>query len=178
MLVNFDFIERLEGNSLVGYVPDHLNSNSGVTIASGFDLGSRKRRYIKNTFKPELAAKLVPYCGIRGLSARLMTSFMPLVITESEARSINEIVQAQALSKLLKSWKSATPIKFDSLSIEQRTVVASVAFQYGSLAARAPKFWHQVTSGDWVGAMGNLRNFGDRYDTRREVEADFLEKGL
>lgn len=178
MLVDFDFIKRLEGSSLVGYVPDYQNSKSGVTIASGFDIGSRKRRYIKTTFEPALAKKLVPYCGIRGLSARLMTSFMPLVITESEARSINEIVQAQALSKLLKSWKSATPIKFDSLSIEQRTVVASVAFQYGSLAARAPKFWHQVTSGDWVGAMGNLRNFGDRYDTRREVEADFLEKGL
>ncbi len=178
MLIDFDFIEALEGNSLIGYVPDHLNSNSGVTIASGFDIGARKRRYMKKSFSPELAAKLIPYCGVRGLSAKLMTNFMPLTITESEARCINELIQSQAVKKLVESWRKASQIDFDTLNIAQRTVVASVAFQYGSLALKAPNFWQQVTTGDWVGALANLRNFGDRYDTRRNIEADYLERAL
>lgn len=178
MLVDFDFIERLEGSSLVGYVPDHNNSNSGVTIACGFDIGARKRRTIKKMFNPELAAKLVPYCGVHGLSAKLMTSFIPLLITQDEASCINAIVQKQALDKLLKRWKSATSIKFESLSVEQRTVVASVSFQYGSLMLKTPNFWRQITTGDWLGALANLRDFGDRYDTRRNTEADLLENYL
>lgn len=178
MLVNFDFIERLEGSSLVGYVPDHLNSKSGVTIASGFDIGSRKRRYIKREFNPKLAKKLLPYCGVRGLSAKLMTSFMPLKVTEHEASCINQVIQRQAMSKLLKMWGKSSSYKFEDLTIEQRTVVASVSFQYGRLAIATPKFWQQVTTGDWSSALANLRDFGDRYDTRRNIEADYLEKSL
>lgn len=178
MLVNFDFIERLEGSSLVGYVPDHLHSRSGVTVASGFDIGARKRRYIKKTFNPSLAAKLLPYCGVRGLSAKLMTSFLPLTITEYEAKCINQVSQRQAMKRLLSMWNKSSAFHFESLTIEQKTVVASVAFQYGSLVIAAPKFWHQVTTLDWIGAIANLRDFGDRYDTRRNIEADYLEKSL
>ncbi|WP_393941438.1 pesticin C-terminus-like muramidase, partial [Shewanella sp. S23-S33] len=40
--VNFGFISGLEGGPILqGYVPDPKNSNSGVTIATGFDLGQR-----------------------------------------------------------------------------------------------------------------------------------------
>ena len=175
MLVDFNFIKKLEGNKLKGYVPDFENSNSGVTIACGFDLGQRKRRYIKKQFSKLLAAKLLPYCGVKGLSAKLMTNFIPLEITQQEADEINSAVQASALNKLLLRWRKASDIPFDSLPIEVRTVIVSVAFQYGSLALKAPVFWSQVTNGDWYGALKNLRDFGDRYSSRRNTEADLLE---
>ena len=41
-MIDFTFIEKLEGYRLEGYVPDAENSQSGVTIASGFDLGQRQ----------------------------------------------------------------------------------------------------------------------------------------
>ncbi len=44
-------------------------------------------------------------------------------------------------------------------------VIASVAYQYGSLSR---------TNRDWQGALENLRDFGDVYDTRRNKEADLL----
>lgn len=178
MLVDYEFIEELEGFSLVGYVPDHNNSKSGVTIACGFDIGARKRQFIAKNFEPSLAVKLLPYCGVKGLSAKLMTNFMPLKITREEASTINRVVQNQAIERLLASWSKATSTAFDALSIEQRTVVASVSFQYGSLAAKAPKFWLQVTAGDWYAALANLRDFKDRYKTRRNKEADLLENYL
>ena len=107
-----------------------------------------------------------------------MTNFIPLTITKDEAHEINAFIQAVALKKLAKNWKKATSTRFDSLSPEQQTVVASVAFQYGTLRTETPNFWRQVTTGDWFGALNNLRDFGDRYDTRRNKEADLLESYL
>ena len=40
--INWDFILEQEGFETTGYVPDADNSKSGVTIASGLDLGARK----------------------------------------------------------------------------------------------------------------------------------------
>jgi type VI secretion system secreted protein VgrG len=41
-MIDFSFIGQLEGNKTEGYVPDPENSNSGVTIASGFDIGQHQ----------------------------------------------------------------------------------------------------------------------------------------
>ena len=64
---------------------------------------------------------------------------------------------------------------FHDLSDECQTVVASVAFQYGRLEVATPNFWRQVTTGYWLAALENLRDFGDRYPTRRNKEADLLQ---
>ena len=40
-LIDFDFIKDREGFETKGYVPDPEGSQSGVTIASGFDLGQK-----------------------------------------------------------------------------------------------------------------------------------------
>jgi hypothetical protein len=53
-----------------------------------------------------------------------------------------------------------------------------VAFQYGDLARRTPNFWRQVTEKKWADVIANLRNFGDHYATRRNVEADLLQDWL
>lgn len=39
MSVDFKFIEKFEGCSLVGYVLDFENSDLGVIIVNGFDIG-------------------------------------------------------------------------------------------------------------------------------------------
>jgi len=35
-----------------------------------------------------------------------------------------------------------------------------------------------VTSGDWQGVYNNLMNFGDKYSTRRQLEAGLLSQDI
>lgn len=171
------FIAELEGRSLTGYVPHPSGSISGVTIASGFDIGQREHLEIMRAFGVELGGKLAPHVGVTGYDAINRLALIPLTITDQECESINTFAHRQATQRLLESWpRSSTP--FGCLADECQTVIMSVAFQYGNLATRTPNFWRQVTTGDWVGALRNLRDFGDAYSTRRNKEADLLEKRM
>lgn len=169
-MIRSNFIMELEGHSLSGYVPD--SGRSGVTIASGFDIGQRSINELEDAFNDDLVDKLELYVGLTGIHAELELERNPLVVTNAEASTINDYAHKQAKDRLLDEWCGSVP--FDCLSDECQTVVASVAFQYGSLAAKCPNFWRQVTGGDWFEAYKNLCDFGDAYGTRRNKEAELL----
>jgi nucleoid-associated protein YgaU len=38
-----------------------------------------------------------------------------------------------------------------------------------------PNFWSDVTEGRWESVIQKLRDFGDRYPSRRNAEADLLQ---
>lgn len=173
--IDFNVINEFEGYSLAGYVPDAGNSESGVTIASGFDLGQRSVMEICDAFDQDLADKLAPFAGIKGAEAVAKLDKENLIITNDDAGTINWFAHREATSLLVQRWNECAVIPFDALNSAQQTVLASVAFQYGSMAHKCPNFWRQTTSGDWGAAIKNLRNFGDRYPTRRNKEADILE---
>ena len=169
--IDFDFILKQEGFETQGYVPDAENSKSGVTIASGFDLGARVLSDLKGL--PEDIVKiLTPFLSLKGAEAQEVAS--NLNVNEEQAKIINEFAKSEAITNLKTKWETSTGTSFDTLSKEQATVLASVAFQYGDLESRTPNFWKQATSGDWEGAYNNLLNFGDRYDSRRKDEANYL----
>ena len=171
--IDFDFILKQEGFETKGYVPDAENSKSGVTIASGFDLGARKLSDLKG-LPQDIIDLLSPFLGFQGAEA---SEIAPnLEVTEDQAKIINEFAKSEAITRLKNKWENATGTSFDDLGTEQATVLASVAFQYGDLESRTPNFWKQTTSGDWVGAYKNLLKFGDRYTSRRLDEAALLWK--
>ncbi len=172
--IDWDFILEQEGFRLKGYVPNPEGSDSGVTIASGFDLGARSVSDLKGLSK-EIIDLLTPYLGIKGAAADEVAS--NLVVSDEQAKTINEFAKKKELGLLKKRWKAKTGQSFDDLPMREATVITSVAFQYGNLATETPNFWRQVTSGDWDGAVGNLRNFGDDYGSRRNREADYFETG-
>jgi GH24 family phage-related lysozyme (muramidase) len=177
--IDFDFIHELEGFSLKGYVPDPKISQSGVTIASGFDIGQCSKQEIINGFTSDLAAKLLPYIGKTKQTALDYLEDNPLTISQDDALEIDIYTKSSAISRLRKVWQHAdTNTAFDKLSPPCATVIASVAFQYGNLAKRTPNFWRQVTKGQWQQALKNLRSFGDKYTTRRNKEADLLESWI
>ncbi|MEC9061538.1 MAG: pesticin C-terminus-like muramidase [Pseudomonadota bacterium] len=171
-MIDYAFIQKLEGNSNKGYVPDLEHSNSGVTIASGFDLGARRLSDLIGLPKP-IIDKFTPYLGIKGADAQAKLESCPLILSDEECAKVNKFAHQEAEERLLDMWDGETP--FNDLSDRKQTVVASVSFQYGHLPSRTPNFWQQVTSGEWDAAIKNLRNFGDRYPTRRNKEADYLE---
>jgi hypothetical protein len=56
---------------------------------------------------------------------------------------------------------------FEELPAQMQTVIESVHFQYGSQSAKTPNFFDQVADLRWDDALGNLRDFGDSYSSRR-----------
>lgn len=177
--VNFDFIAELEGKAvLTGYVPDPDKSNSGVTIATGFDLGQRSDSDLA-AMLPEhnaLVDKLAPYCLLKRQQAVAALARMPLHITSEEAKAIDSAVKQQLIAMLQQRYNLAAPRLFTELPEAMQTVIASVAFQYGDLARRCPKFWLTAVNADSLGMVNELKNFGDRYPTRRNREANYLNK--
>lgn len=179
--IDWKFISQKEGGSkLKGYVPDPKKSQSGVTIATGFDLGARSEKDIA-TLSPALQAKLIPYLGLKKENAIAALKARPLMITPDEAKEIDKLGKAQSLNSLQKEWnKYANKTggkKFEELTSAQQTVAASVAFQYGSLS-RTPRFRDAMQTGNWTGAINELKNFGDPYKSRRKSEALYLQASL
>lgn len=177
--VDFSFIKEREGYEKSIYVPlendGTVLNKSGPTIASGFDIGQRSESDLKG-LPTSIINKLKPYLGLKGSAAKTFVDNNKLTLTTKELDIINEFAKKQEIGKLKQDWNnSASTVSFDDLTKEQATVVASVAFQYGNLATETPKFWGYVTSGDWVGAVKELRNFKDDFPSRRNLEADYLE---
>jgi len=178
-MIDYSFIEQLEGSECTGYVPDPENSNSGVTIASGFDIGQRYVEELEEAFTQELSDKLIPYVGFKKQEAVDFLAKNPLKISEKEVVDINCYSHSSAECLLITRWhESTSTCTFEQLASPCQTVIASVAFQYGNLAKRTPNFWQQITEQRWADAIENLRNFGDRYTQRRNIEADLLEDWL
>ena len=176
--MDFSFIQNLEGTENQGYVPKDKDGKvlgqSGVTIASGFDLGQRKNADLKG-LPGDLIKKLQPYLGVKGQDA-LKLNAKDLNLSDDEVAIVNKFAKNNSLEKLSSSFMKETGESFYNIPKEAQTVVASVAFQYGDLSKRTPKFWKAVTNGKWNDAIAELEDFGDKYDKRRNKEADLLRK--
>jgi len=177
--IDWNFIQKLEGFSVVAYVPEPYTSNSGVTIASGFDLGQTNAYDIIALSLPkDLQDKLLPYIGLKGIAALDFIKKYPLKLTKKEVKLINKAVKKVHVERLTDEYNLNSDYTFMFLDSKKQTAIASVAFQYGSLKTRCPKFFKLVTNGQWAKAVHELRNFGDAYPTRRNKEADLLELSI
>jgi hypothetical protein len=183
MAIDWGFIAKLEGASNCGYVPDASASRSGVTIASGVDLSAENDFSIRG-LPDDLRARLRPYLGLTGAAALAALRDTPLALTDNEVATLNAYVDGHAALAIQRAYNAmlggvgGAPTIFADLPAAAQTVIASVAFQYGDLARRCPNFWSRAVAQDWAGCIAELRNFGDRYDTRRHKEADYLAAGI
>ncbi|GLR73112.1 pesticin C-terminus-like muramidase [Agaribacter marinus] len=173
--IDYGFIAELEGgNILSGYVPDPENSQSGVTVGVGFDLGARNEHdLLMLALSPDFIQRLSPYLGLKGKEAEAYLAAKPLTITEAQANALNSGAKNKMISTLVERFSEDSSTAFHEIPAKWQTVIASVEFQYGSVQTRCPTFWRCVTSLDWSAAIRELRNFGDRYPSRRHKEADY-----
>jgi LysM repeat protein len=184
--IDWGLIGTLEGSQLKsrtqGTVPDASGSKSGVTIATGFDLGARGVADLQKLGFPQaLIDKLSKYLGKQGTQAQAFLRKNPLMITQKEADFIDTVSKKDATLTLVDRYNRAVKgkpglVAFEQLPAEAQTVIASVSFQYGTLSTKTPKFWKAVTEQRWPAAINELRNFGDSYRTRRGKEADLLAR--
>jgi len=179
--VDFEWIKGQEGYKLKGYVPKDKQGNvighSGVTIASGFDLGSRSKQSLEaSSLSDELVSKLMPFAGLRGEAA--VKAAEKLNITDEEGLAINQYAKQDSLTQLDKAWMKATGQSFRSLPKHKATPIADLAFNHGVKKITSYSFWNQVTNDDWEGAEANLRDFKEKdplLQPRRTRAADYFD---
>lgn len=182
--VDYAFLSKLEGGCRTGaYIPDVEKSKSGVTVATGFDLGARNEDDLRRLgIQGSLLKKLLPYLGLKKQDAATALKKSPLSISAAECLQIDNVVKTHYLTQLAKRYNNAISsgaVKFEDLKPEFQTVVTSVSFQHGlELSRSAPKFWASIVAQDWKRAINILRDFQDQHPTRRNKEADLMEKAL
>jgi len=182
--IDWSFIGQLEGDSLTGSVPDPNGSQSGVTIATGVDLGSKTADIINAWgISDDLKAKLLPYAGLKGQAAQNYLNLHPLTITQAEGNQLDSVVQSSNTTTLIQQYNAASPgPHFVELPTEAQTVIMSVGHQFGQpLSDSTPRFWADVIRQKWDAARTELLNFDgpvkpSRYQTRRTKEAALLAK--
>lgn len=182
MAIDWDFISRHEGGCiLTGYVPAAATSKSGVTVATGVDLGQRSSRDLQMLGLPvKLQSRLAPYCGLKGAAAARALLDLPLRLTAEEARQLDQAVARPLFDTLRKSYDAAAGAGvFDRLPDGIQTALASLAYQYGAhLQRRTPRFWSAAVARDWLACIRELEDFGDAYPTRRRTEAALMRRTL
>lgn len=184
--IDWDFISLEEGGRKIrGYIPPvnkGTKEHSGVTIATGFDIGVRNEADLKKFNLPdELYQKLRPYLGKTKQNAKDFLGKNPLLITEEEAKFI-DIKVKEVFTKKLVSWYEADVSegsikKFKDLPPAVQTIIASVWYQHGSFT-KMVKYPKHILNNDYEMMIHELRNFGPYFKARRRREADYLERNL
>lgn len=175
--IDWKFIGTREGRLLYGTVPDWQHSHSGVTIATGFDIGNASDATFVQLPKA-FAAKLAPYRNLVGIRALTTLHRLPLQITEEEAEIVDAITKEGIVEELERIYGMDAGVPFDGIPSEAQTVIASVTMQYGRPWDKTPHFWKHCCEQNWQQVHSDLLNFGDKYKARRKVEADYLAKLL
>ena len=188
--IDWGFIsDREGGQQLDGYVPAANDSNSGVTVGTGIDLGARSETDINNLdISDDLKTKLKPYASKQKKDAQDYLKDHPLPLTSDEATSLDKAVKKPIVDSLVKDYNAAVDaankkdgckrVYFEQLPRGVQTAIASTNFQYGSLSGPTPNYWKQVTEQRWQDASDNLKKFGDLYPTRRKLEASLLDEAI
>jgi hypothetical protein len=178
--VDWNLISVFEGGAArEGYVPwptAEANNDSGVTIATGFDLGQYNEDGLRNMgLSPVLTEKLRPYLGRRRQDAKNFLSQHPLFISSEEVFEIDKASKSKVLRDLEIRYNSESSIPFKSLPEQAQTTIASMAFQFGTYGVTLGTFWPLIVKQRWRDAVQVLRG-ETAYVNRRNQEADRLEQ--
>ena len=197
--VDVEWIQQkgIEGTHESLGVPAKNKSKSGATIASGFDIGQHSQKEIEDYFGKDsvLTKKLLPFVGLKGEAAQDKIDAMTrggrgtreslVDFSKDELNLINETIYPVTINKTSERFNENSAIPFNQLPEELQTVIASVGFQYGNMkyqkgekAGEDFRFYKHITEGDWLKALNELRNFGDKHGPRHNKEADLMEQGL
>jgi hypothetical protein len=191
--VDFAFIASLEGDQwLRGYVPMKSNvvmSKSGMTVASGFDLGQwylvdLQRLGLPETLMKKINSFAAPNDFRRMTKAKVAARVAKLgpvpELTKDEADLCDGAVFSKILGDAIAAWDRARAPGISAFIVLPggwQTVWLSRVYQEGPRArsADAIAFRNAATSGEWQQAIAKLRAYRD-YGSRAKQEADLLAK--
>ena len=118
----------------------------------------------------------------------------PLVISQEESDALNAFIKGQSTQRLNSNFSNVFGVDLADLPPELQTVVASIGYQYGpnfmvdnpdteEFDPKTPKFVNLLSMiakdpknpEGYKNISNELMNFGDRYKTRREKEAELIQ---
>ena len=180
MAIDWAFLENVEGNTATAYIPKQdgkILGQSGVTIGTGIDLGQQSAaKFKKIGIDPATIELLEPYFGKKKEKAEEALAEAGLTMSSDMLSNLNMKIRSSYLADT-KKWynkNNTSDNDWSDLTDAQQTVITSVNFQYGVGLEATPNFKKQVLSNDWKAAIGNLRDFGDDYESRRHKELQKL----
>jgi hypothetical protein len=208
--VDFGILGKKEGGQWTrGYIPLHGNAQytgvsqwneqslpvqrSGVTIATGFDIGQWSVHDLaKLSISEALRAKLRPFTApLVGRPAALkLQANQGLTISKMEADEIDAAVPKKVLADFVSAYEKERQRvggkrPFVDLPEAICTAMFSFAYQYGAdwgpsrkgTVDFAQAYWAHITSQDWRKAIAVLRSYS-QHQRRRQHEADLIAKGV
>lgn len=179
--------------ALVGYIPcrpcnykgnDIPNKYtafgvSGVTVATGFDLGQKTISELKNDlhFPPELIGKMEPYIGKKGRAAINALHNNMLRLSAVEVNLIDDRFIPFYYQRYVEpTYNRDSKLDFRSIPERAQVVVYSILYQRGpGYVKRMPNCWGHFTDGDFAAAAHELEH-GEwpDYRSRRRQEGAYL----
>jgi GH24 family phage-related lysozyme (muramidase) len=196
--IDQEFILGQEGFETDGYVPvegkgsnytaisgsGKIAGNSGVTIASGLDLGQRDNLDDLN-LPEDIKEKLIPYLGLKKEDAVNKLREMPLTLTEEEALLVKEATESSYYNLAESKFnKNKYGKEFTDLPPSVQTALYSLVYNTGTIG---PNTLDKASNdNDYSDLLEELRNYykeGSEADTgfqgqRRRLEADYIEQNL
>ncbi|MDZ5648061.1 pesticin C-terminus-like muramidase [Nitrospirillum sp. BR 11828] len=195
--INFTFLSQFEGGQqLRGYVPfgnDGLVAgSSGMTVATGFDVGQKSEAELKAIGLPQDVITLVsPFAKhkFKGMTkiqvAKWVKDTAPLpILTKAQADAVDKAVHGDVLNAIKNAWdqgrEEGVPA-FTELPTPWQTVLFSRAFHQGNgvtSTSVAQPFFTAAFAGKWDEAVTALRNYAvspDWYKQRVASEAAYLD---
>lgn len=180
--VDWEFIASLEGKAISkGYVPGKpwLHNTSGVTIASGFDLGTKNEIELKKMgISSGIIEKVKPYFGKQKQIAQDFLDQNLLSLSSEEVSEIDDKNHAYEINQMQKIYDSVSSVPFKDIPSQAQTVIMSLAHQYGLKGLTETSVWPLLTAQKWSEAVTDLKTTFFDYPPRRKAEANFLSQVL
>ena len=195
MAINTDYIreilERFEGKGISkGYVPADKSGKplgaSGVTIATGLDLGQQTGAGLEKMGLPlRIVGLLRPYLGVKGQAAQYLLVRTPLNLSREDVATIDAAVHAAYIDRAAGLFGRAA---FEAAPREVQAVAASLHYQFGGTVREASpalsRAWSAMRAGEYKRAAAILRDPSgwspshQQYLARRQGEAGLLDKAV
>jgi hypothetical protein len=182
--IDFTFTIRQEGGQILnGYVPWNINSlptnHSGVTVASGFDLGQQNQYDLRRLFgsgneNADLKSLFTPYLGLQRQEAVDFLVDNPLALTQPQADRIDTAVLAGYVGPISENYNTATGGNFESLPRQAQTTLFDLGYNLGPDGI-PNNIMQAINAGNYSGAADTLRNMTSN-PNRRSAEANLLRQ--
>lgn len=185
--IDFKFVAAKEGGQILdGYVPRQNGiaiGNSGVTVATGVDIGQMNIADINSLAISEtLKKKLHPYALVTKSAAIKLLTEKPLRITREEATELDNAMQKRIFLPMIRAYNRESVVPFSRIPSQAQTVLASLAWHRGPGFYKFKAFrgiWNCAVYQNWEGMADELRAYqtavrGIR--NRRHQEARLIDK--
>jgi hypothetical protein len=100
-------------------------------------------------------------------------------IDNTDADALDQAERQATLDQLSANYNTATGSDFSDLPSGAQTALLDVAYQYGpNLSTATPDLWNDVVADDWNAVVDELKDFHDKYGSRREAEASLVQSEI